>query len=107
MENQALVQVVKTGDSLFGKAFTFLKEVGEHVLVEIETEGGKIERVFHKDHVQVIQNNVPSHATTEQVEASAIVLETAPAPFVSAPADKVAESTPPGGETAPEDQPAP
>lgn len=91
----ALVQVIAEGDSLFGKAFTFLKQLGEHFLVEIETDLGKIERVFHKDHVQIITNNIPTVTASSDVAASGVVLETAPAPVVAKPPVDTSEDAKP------------
>ncbi len=103
-----LIQVVAEGDSLFGKAFKFIEQIGEHILVDIKTDVGVIQRVFHKDHVQEISNNVPTVTTAAAVNASGVAKETAPAPAptpaatpAGLPENTATPSTPPVGTTPP------
>jgi hypothetical protein len=96
MENK-IVEVIAEGDSLFGKAFKFVKQVGEFVFVEIEAEGRVIEAVFHQDHVQAtITNKVLPTTTAAEVAVSGVVLK-APADTSSDPVPM----NPPSGAGAP------
>lgn len=65
-----LVQITAEGDSLFGKAFKFVEEVGEKIKVIILTEVGEIEALFEKKHVQPVKSDVVSPATVAEVGAS-------------------------------------
>lgn len=99
-----LVQIIKEGDSLFGKAFSFVKTEGEHLLVEIKSEGQVLFRWLHHSDVQPIANNNPSVATVADVHAStaAVVAKPTGSP-ATAPAtppaakDEHGRTIPPGG----------
>lgn len=73
--SQTLIKVVKEGDSLFGKAFKWLKDEGDYVLLEIETEVGKVEKWFHREHVVATTATI---ATPAQIENSTVALTVAP-----------------------------
>lgn len=102
----SLVKIAKEGDSLFGKIFKVLKEDAEHVIAEIKTEIGVIEKVFEKKHVNAVVGTGTTAVTQNQVKASTVALETAPAPAPSSePA--IPAPTPQIDKTEPEGQPAP
>lgn len=91
MSTNTLVQVTKEGDSLFGKIFRVLRADAEHVVAEIETEAGKLEALFHRSSVSEKAGNHPdpapvTKASTQEVEASDVALQTAEPNEVQAPA---------------------
>lgn len=47
-----IVEIIKEGDALAGKAFTWIRDGGEHVIVEVETEVGKWLAKVHSSHVK-------------------------------------------------------
>lgn len=91
-----VITIIKEGDALVGKAFEWVKTEGEHVIVAIETEEGKLFAKFHGNHGKSENDDTPIHkATKAEVNASAAATEV--------PAPAVPEQTPVGAtENSPE-----
>lgn len=96
-----IVQVVAEGDSLFGKFVHFVEEVGEHVVVDIETEVGKIRRFIHKDAVKPAEAGPVTKTLVGNVTSSTVATEAIPGPLAASETKTTpASETAAAGETA-------